>query len=85
MQSSCLSIAKMILYNIALLLKEVNRKFNKVKSSDDPLPSKLVIDEGQLNTLVDLLTDFEDNGDLVQHTYSILENYLVLSKGNPQN
>lgn len=80
MQSSCLSIAKMILYNIALLLKEVSRKF---KSSNDTLPSKLVIDEGQLNTLVDLLTDFEDNGDLVQHTYSILENYLVLSKGNP--
>jgi len=62
MQSSCLSIAKMILFNIALLLKEVSRKFNK---QDDTVPGKLVIDESQLSTLVDLLTDFEDNGDLV--------------------
>lgn len=78
--SSSLSIVKMTLNSLGIIL-------DKVIDSTLPLEEqhKFEMSESQLEAMTALLTEFEENGDIVEGVYSVLEKFLRLAHGDSQH
>ena len=78
--SPSLAIVKMTLDNIDLVLQKVK------DNSDQKLVESIesVIEKSQIQACVKLLTEFEDNGDIVEGVYTILEKLVTLCNSDSQ-
>merc|ERR1712060_149530 len=77
--SSSLTIVKMTLSSINMILGKILESGVVVENK-----TRFELSESHLDAITSLLTDFEENGDIVEGVYLVLAKFLSLALGDAQ-
>ena len=86
-QSTTTSIIRMLLFNMDNMIRISQKYIEQEKriNNDARIPDFLYLNEDNFEILMNLLQDNEENGDIVESIYSLLESYLKASFGNSEH